>query len=345
MEHPYLTMDRGFEAAIVEAFRGVGRARLRQRGLRSIHWCPTDRTALAEAEIEYADIPRPVYVLFRCERSGRRAREASRRPAGRGRRRLDAAANRGLMVDPAATYAIVGRTQGVSCGRGTARGRALAAGWKEHAVRARMRGAEPRWRAPEMHDRPGVRRHASESIRRCMRLRRRGLQSPGARSSPADDGPSLDAEATLAAASVLDLNGDVNAGSSYARLVQATVEPAALAARLRCLPCGDLADGPPTRTILAAFSSRWDAAEQSAPRMPRGARVLLPAAAQATAPSRASASRTPAVRRDDGVGRGRIHHQAAASPAASTASSSTPRRRRRDAFASTPAGSFAAKQQ
>src|SRR5439155_16550446 len=64
-ERPYLTMDHGFEAAIVETFAGLAERGFVQRGLRSIHWCPTDRTALAEAEIEYADDPSPsVFVRF-----------------------------------------------------------------------------------------------------------------------------------------------------------------------------------------------------------------------------------------------------------------------------------------
>src|SRR4029079_1895426 len=43
-----------------------------QRGLRSIHWCPTDRTALAEAEIEYQDDESPsVFVSFPLRRDPR----------------------------------------------------------------------------------------------------------------------------------------------------------------------------------------------------------------------------------------------------------------------------------
>jgi isoleucyl-tRNA synthetase len=62
---PYLTMDTGFEAAILESFAALAGRGFIQRGLRSIHWCPTDRTALAEAEIEYQDDPSPsIYVPF-----------------------------------------------------------------------------------------------------------------------------------------------------------------------------------------------------------------------------------------------------------------------------------------
>ena len=47
--HPYLTMDHEFEAAILETFAALVAKGFVQRGLRSIHWCPTDRTALAES--------------------------------------------------------------------------------------------------------------------------------------------------------------------------------------------------------------------------------------------------------------------------------------------------------
>ncbi|MGH7725036.1 MAG: isoleucine--tRNA ligase [Candidatus Eiseniibacteriota bacterium] len=64
-EHPYLTMDGAFEAAIVETFGALVEGGYIYRGLRSIHWCPTDRTALAEAEIEYQDDPGPsIHVAF-----------------------------------------------------------------------------------------------------------------------------------------------------------------------------------------------------------------------------------------------------------------------------------------
>ena len=50
---PYLTMSRAYEAEIVETFADLVEAGYVYRGLRPIHWCVVDRTALAEAEIEY----------------------------------------------------------------------------------------------------------------------------------------------------------------------------------------------------------------------------------------------------------------------------------------------------
>lgn len=62
---PYLTMNPGFEAEILETFGALVAGGFVQRGMRSIHWCPTDRTALAEAEIEYQEDPSPsIHVLF-----------------------------------------------------------------------------------------------------------------------------------------------------------------------------------------------------------------------------------------------------------------------------------------
>jgi isoleucyl-tRNA synthetase len=112
-DHPYLTMDPGFEAEIVETFRALAEAGYVQRGLRSIHWCPTDRTALAEAEIEYQDDPAPsIYVTFPLREDPKRTLDL---PPHAGP--LEAVAwtttpwtlpaNLGLMVDPGAEYVVV----------------------------------------------------------------------------------------------------------------------------------------------------------------------------------------------------------------------------------------------
>jgi isoleucyl-tRNA synthetase len=64
-EHPYRTMDRTFEAAIVrELGKFIGNGSL-YKGLRPIHWCTSCQTALAEAEVEYGDHTSPsIYVKF-----------------------------------------------------------------------------------------------------------------------------------------------------------------------------------------------------------------------------------------------------------------------------------------
>ena len=80
-EHPYLTMDHAFEASILESFAGLAAKGFVQRGLRSIHWCPTDRTALAEAEIEYQDDASPsIHVAFPLRSDPRGNARALREP-------------------------------------------------------------------------------------------------------------------------------------------------------------------------------------------------------------------------------------------------------------------------
>jgi len=69
-DHPYLTMDYGYEAQIVREFgKFVGNGGV-YKGKKPIHWCASCVTALAEAEVEYADHTSPsVYVKFKLEGS------------------------------------------------------------------------------------------------------------------------------------------------------------------------------------------------------------------------------------------------------------------------------------
>ena len=67
-EHPYKTMDPGFEAEEVKVFGSMYRKGYIYKGLKPVYWCPHDETALAEAEIEYQDDPcTTVYVKFRVK--------------------------------------------------------------------------------------------------------------------------------------------------------------------------------------------------------------------------------------------------------------------------------------
>ncbi len=64
-QRPYLTLNAGYEAAVVRALAAFARGGYLYRGKKPVYWCPNDRTALAEAEIEYADHTSPsVYVRF-----------------------------------------------------------------------------------------------------------------------------------------------------------------------------------------------------------------------------------------------------------------------------------------
>jgi isoleucyl-tRNA synthetase len=64
-DHPYLTLDPSYEAAIARALAKFTRDGYLYRKDKPVSWCPVDRTALAEAEIEYHDHTSPsVYVRF-----------------------------------------------------------------------------------------------------------------------------------------------------------------------------------------------------------------------------------------------------------------------------------------
>ena len=107
-DHPYLTMDAGFEAEILETFATLAAGGYVQRGLRSIHWCPTDRSALAEAEIEYQDDPSPsIVVAFPLRRDPSGVLGGAVEALAWTTTPWTLPANRGLMVDPDAEYVIV----------------------------------------------------------------------------------------------------------------------------------------------------------------------------------------------------------------------------------------------
>jgi isoleucyl-tRNA synthetase len=66
-DNPYRTMDPGFEAEEVRVFGAMYDKGYIYKGLKPVYWCPSDETALAEAEIEYADDPcTTVFVKFRA---------------------------------------------------------------------------------------------------------------------------------------------------------------------------------------------------------------------------------------------------------------------------------------
>ena len=65
-ETPYRTMSRDYEARTLEAFYGFLEKGFVYRGLKPVYWCIHDRTALAEAEVEYEMHTSPsVYVRYR----------------------------------------------------------------------------------------------------------------------------------------------------------------------------------------------------------------------------------------------------------------------------------------
>ena len=65
-EHPYVTLTPAFEAEQVKVFGAMAKKGYIYKGLKPVYWCPTDETALAEAEVEYADDPVvTIFVKFR----------------------------------------------------------------------------------------------------------------------------------------------------------------------------------------------------------------------------------------------------------------------------------------
>ncbi len=67
-ENPYLTMSFPYEATIVRELGKFIKNGSLYKGLKPVHWCARCRTALAEAEVEYANHDSPsIYVRFPVE--------------------------------------------------------------------------------------------------------------------------------------------------------------------------------------------------------------------------------------------------------------------------------------
>ncbi|MCH5184552.1 MAG: isoleucine--tRNA ligase [Oscillospiraceae bacterium] len=64
-DNPYLTLNNEFVAKQIEVFGEMAEKGLIYKGLKPVYWCPDCETALAEAEIEYAeDKTNSIYVKF-----------------------------------------------------------------------------------------------------------------------------------------------------------------------------------------------------------------------------------------------------------------------------------------
>ena len=64
-DHPYLTLNKEYEARQIEVFAKMALKGLIYKGLKPVHWSPSSESALAEAEIEYADVKsHSIYVAF-----------------------------------------------------------------------------------------------------------------------------------------------------------------------------------------------------------------------------------------------------------------------------------------
>ena len=99
-DNPYATMNFAYEASILETFYGFYEKGFVYKGLKPVYWCSHDRTALAEAEVEYEMHTSPsVYVRYALTSKLRKrliarlagkkmcTRSSGRRRRGRCRRR------------------------------------------------------------------------------------------------------------------------------------------------------------------------------------------------------------------------------------------------------------------
>ena len=67
-EHPYLTINPDFEAEQVRVFGEMYKKGYIEKGLKPVYWCASCETALAEAEVEYADhTSTSIYVRFKFD--------------------------------------------------------------------------------------------------------------------------------------------------------------------------------------------------------------------------------------------------------------------------------------
>ena len=65
-DNPYLTLKNEYVAKQVEVFGEMARKGYIYKGLKPVYWCPECQTALAEAEVEYAEDPcHSIYVKFK----------------------------------------------------------------------------------------------------------------------------------------------------------------------------------------------------------------------------------------------------------------------------------------
>ncbi|MFM7190414.1 MAG: class I tRNA ligase family protein, partial [Microcystaceae cyanobacterium] len=76
-KNPYLTLTPEYEAAQIGVFGKMALKGYIYRGLKPVHWSPSSRTALAEAELEYPEghVSRSLYVSFPITQAGENVQE------------------------------------------------------------------------------------------------------------------------------------------------------------------------------------------------------------------------------------------------------------------------------
>ncbi|MHC4608673.1 MAG: isoleucine--tRNA ligase, partial [Planctomycetota bacterium] len=67
-QNPYLTLTPIYEVSVLEVFEEMFKKGHIYKGQKAVHWCIHDKTALAEAEIEYKDLPSSsIWLVFEAE--------------------------------------------------------------------------------------------------------------------------------------------------------------------------------------------------------------------------------------------------------------------------------------
>ncbi|MEB3173922.1 MAG: isoleucine--tRNA ligase, partial [Cyanobacteriota bacterium] len=76
--HPYLTLAPEYEAAQIGVFGAMALKGYIYRGLKPVHWSPSSRTALAEAELEYPEghVSQSVYAGFTVTQASEKLKAA-----------------------------------------------------------------------------------------------------------------------------------------------------------------------------------------------------------------------------------------------------------------------------
>ena len=139
-EHPYVTLDPAYEAAEIGVFGQMATGGLIYRGLRPVYWCTECTTALAEAEVEFAEHDSPAVTVAFPVADGR-----GRVPEGTAAAIWTTTpwtlpANVAIAVHPDLEYVVVrvGERR-ILCGAARV---AMVAGADEPEVLARLRGSE-----------------------------------------------------------------------------------------------------------------------------------------------------------------------------------------------------------
>lgn len=67
-DHPYITLQKEFEALQIDVFGKMATKGLIYKGLKPVIWSPSSESALAEAEVEYKDVKSPtIFVKFQVK--------------------------------------------------------------------------------------------------------------------------------------------------------------------------------------------------------------------------------------------------------------------------------------